>query len=69
MMQADQAPISPEQAEAQKIISRLFTVAGILARGQVVPMSSHAAGENRPENHDAINLQYRECAHTSADNE
>lgn len=68
-MEAAQAPITAEQSEANKIISRLFAVAAILARGRDVPKPIEFAVENCPEKHDIIALQYRVYEHSSTTNE
>lgn len=68
-MEAAQAPITAEQSEANKIISRLFAVAAILARGQDVPEPTESTVENCPEKHDIIALQYRVYEHSSTTND
>lgn len=59
-METVHTPVTAEQSEANKMISRLFAVAAILARGRDVPEPTDVALENCSEKHAIIDLQYRE---------
>jgi hypothetical protein len=58
-METVQIPGTAEQSEANKMISRVFAVAAILARGRDVPEPTDVVLANYTKKHDSIDLQYR----------